>query len=52
MSEFLRSNPESFEFEQNQDRILNETAVNGLSRVAERYVDNKEECDANDDDGG
>ena len=52
MSEFLRSNPESFEFEQNQDRILNETAVNGLSRVAERYVDNKEEFDANHDDGG
>lgn len=52
MSEFLRSNPESFEFEQNQDRILNETAVNGLSRVAERYVDNKEKFGANHDDGG
>ena len=52
MSEFLRSNPESFEFEQDQDRILNETAVNGLSRVAERYVDNEEKFGANHDDGG
>lgn len=52
MSEFLRSNLESFESEQNQDRILNETAVNGLSRVAERYVDNEKKFGTNHDDGG
>ena len=44
MSEFLRSNPESFENEQESDPDIAELAVNGLSRVA-----NEQENDADYD---
>ena len=39
MSEFLRSNPESFENEQESDPDIAELAVNGLSRVANEQED-------------
>mgnify|MGYP000992096432 FL=1 len=45
MSEFLRSNPESFENEQESDPDIAELAVNGLSRVV-----GEQEDDTNDDD--
>ena len=45
MSEFLRSNPESFENEQESDPDITELAVNGLSRVV-----GEQEDDTNDDD--
>ena len=44
MSEFLRSNPESFENEQESDPDIAELAVNGLSRVT-----SKQEDDTDDD---
>ena len=44
MSEFLRSNPESFENEQESDPDIAELAVNGLSRVT-----GKQEVDTDDD---
>jgi len=45
MSEFLRSNPESFENEQESDPDIAELAVNGLSRVT-----GEQEDDTDDDD--
>ena len=45
MSEFLRSNPESFENKQESDPDITELAVNGLSRVV-----GEQEDDTNDDD--
>ena len=39
MSEFLRSNPESFENEQESDPDIAELAVNGLSRVTGKQED-------------
>ena len=39
MSEFLRSNPESFENEQESDPDIAELAVNGLSRVTSKQED-------------
>ena len=39
MSEFLRSNPESFENEQKSDPDIAELAVNGLSRVTSEQED-------------
>ena len=39
MSEFLRSNPESFENKQESDPDIAELAVNGLSRVANEQED-------------
>lgn len=39
MSEFLRSNPESFEKEQKSDPDIAELAVNGLSRVTSEQED-------------
>lgn len=39
MSEFLRSNPESFENEQESDPDIAELAVNGLSRVIGEHED-------------
>ena len=39
MSEFLRSNPESFEDEQESDPDITELAVSGLSRVAGEQED-------------
>lgn len=44
MSEFLCSNPESFENERESDPDIAELAVNGLSRVA-----NRQEVDTDDD---
>ena len=44
MSEFLRSNPESFENEQESDPDITELAVNGLSRVT-----GEQEVDTDDD---
>ena len=44
MSEFLRSNPESFENDQESDPDIAELAVNGLSRVT-----GKQEVDTDDD---
>ena len=45
MSEFLRSNPESFENEQESDPDIAELAVNGLSRVT-----GEQEVNTDDDD--
>lgn len=45
MSEFLRSNPESFENEQESDPDIAELAINGLSRVAD-----EQEGDTDDND--
>ena len=45
MSEFLRSNPESFENEQESDPDIAKLAVNGLSRVT-----SEQENDTDDDD--
>ena len=44
MSEFLRSNPESFKNEQESNRDIAELAVNGLSRIT-----GKQEDDADND---
>ena len=44
MSEFLRSNPESFKNEQESDPDIAELAINGLSRVT-----NKQEDDTDND---
>ena len=45
MSEFLRSNPESFENEQEPDPDIAELAVNGLSRVIGEHEDETDNDD-------
>ena len=45
MSEFLRSNPESFENEQESDPDIAELAVNGLSRVIGEHEDETDNDD-------
>lgn len=45
MSEFLRSNPESFENEQESDPDIAELAVNGLSRVTSKQEDDTDDND-------
>ena len=45
MSEFLRSNPESFENEQESDPDIAELAVSGLSRVTGKQEDNTDNDD-------